>query len=334
MTIHIATSPDIGRAVRRGLRLPVSFVTDNLLVGPCALDPEVHCQQRCDFWGLRGREGTRFRASFRELIGAAKSRQRVIAWTSRLWSDTVALWGFSAWRLLHWPEQPDLEIVVLGEASGRGSIQVTPADARRGLDGARALSLTRVKDMARCWRKVSDRSPVLSTDTGRTGRGPKELVDLGTYQAGFFPRMDGRALALSRFDELLFSCLDKQWSAPVDVFVRRSSAGEELRKWLTLTGDVFLAMRLCQWAGHHGAKAALESEPYQPENILKEARYRLSDAGHAIKLHGLAEIAQGAPLPVWGARAYDPVAPWIVVDDHAGHQRLLRLGERSMQGVE
>jgi hypothetical protein len=338
MTIHIATSEEIGRAVRRGLRLPVSFVSDNLLVGPYASDPEVHCQQRCDFWGLRGREGTRFRASFRELIGAAQSRQRVITWTSPLWSDTVALWGFCAWRLHHWPEQPDLDIVVLGDASetgfGRGSIRVTPADTRRGLDGARALSLTHVKDMARCWRKVSDRSPVLSAEGGRTGRGRKELADLGTYQAGFFPRMDGRALALSRFDELLFSCLDKQWSAPVDVFVHRSSAGEELRKWLTLTGDVFLAMRLRQWAGHHGAKAALESEPYQPENVLKEARYRLSDAGHAIQRHGLAEIAQGAPLPVWGVMAYDPMTPWVVVDDHAGRQRLQLLGERSMQDVE
>ncbi len=62
----------------------------------------------------------------------------------------------------------------------------------------------------------------------------------------------------------------------------------------------------------------------QPENIMKEARYRLSDAGHAIQQHGLAEIAQGAPLPVWGAMAYDPVAPWVVVNDDTGHPRLQR----------
>ncbi len=133
---------------------------------------------------------------------------------------------------------------------------------------------------------------------------------------------DNLLVGLSRFDELLFSCLDKEWSAPVGVFVHRSPAGEELRNWLTLTGDVFLAMRLRQWTGHHGAKAALESEPYQPENIMKEARYRLSDAGHAIQRHGLAEIAQGAPLPVWGVMAYDPAAPWVVVNDDAGRQIL------------
>ncbi|WP_437751822.1 hypothetical protein [Sorangium sp. So ce1389] len=154
-------------------------------------------------------------------------------------------------------------------------------------------------------------------------------MELSTYQAGFFPRMDGRALALSRFDELLFSCLDRQWSTPVNVFVRRSPAGDELRKWLTHTGDVFLAMRLRQWAGHGGDKAALESEPYQPENFMKAARYRLSDVGDAIQRSGLSEIGQGAPLPVWGVTAYDPLAPWVVVDDHTDHQRVQRLEERA-----
>jgi hypothetical protein len=272
------------------------------------------------------------------MLGAIQSRKRVVAWTSRLWSDAVALWGLCAWRLHQRPEQPDIEIVVLGDATeagfGCGSIRVTPADARRSQDDARALSLTRVQELARCWRKVSGRSPVLSAEGRRAGRGSKELVELSTYQTGFFPRMEGRALALSRFDELLFSCLDKQWSTPVNVFVRRSSAGDELRKWLTHTGDVFLAMRLRQWAGHHGDKAALESEPCQPENFMKEARYRLSDAGDEIQRTGLSAIGQGAPLPVWGVTAYDPLAPWVAVDDDTDHQRVQLLEERATQGVE
>ncbi|WP_437673106.1 hypothetical protein [Sorangium sp. So ce131] len=328
--IHVATSAEIGRVVRRGLRVPVAFVPDNLLVGPCALDPEVHGQRRCDFWGFQGREGARFRASFRELLGAVASRQRVVAWTSRLSGDVMALWAICAWRLDHRPERPELEVVVLGDAPeaglGRGSIRVTPADARRGQSDARAPSPTRVREMARCWRKVSGRAPVLSAEGGRAGRAKEELVELGAYQAAFFPRMVGRALALSRFDELLFSCLDKDWMTPVDVFVHRSSAGDELRKeWMTLIGDVFLAMRMRQWAGHRGAEAALESIPYRPDRPMLEVRYRLSKAGDAIRRHGLAEIAQGAPLPVWGVTAYDPAAPWVVVDGPSG-QRLERLG--------
>jgi IS5 family transposase len=90
-------------------------------------------------------------------------------------------------------------------------------------------------------------------------------------------------------------------------------------------GDASLAMRLREWAEHRGAEAALESVPYRPERPMLEARYRLTAAGHAIKRHGLAEIAQGPPMPMWGATAYNPADPWVVVNDGEGGQRLQRL---------
>jgi hypothetical protein len=264
-----------------------------------------------------------------------KSRQRIVVWTSGLWRDTLALWALCAWRLRYRPEHPDLDIVVLGDAPedafSRGFVRVKPADARRGLDDARALSRTRVQHMARSWRKVSGRSPVLSVEGMRAGRMQKELVELGTYQAGFFPRVDGRVLTLARFDELLFSCLDKDWLTPVDVFGHRSSAGDELRRWSTLTGDLFFGWRLRQWAEHRGAEAALESVPYRTDRPpMLDARYRLTAAGHAIKRNGLVNIAQGAPLPVWGVMAYDPEDPWVVVNNQEQGQRLQRLAESTV----
>jgi len=334
MTIHVTTNGDVRRAVRRGLRLPVRFIADNMLEGPCASDPEVHCEQRCDYWDLRGRERTLFRSRFHNVINAVKSRQRIVVWTSGLWSDRLMLWALCAWRLRYRPEHPDLEVVVLGDAPedgfSRGFVRVKPADARRGLDDARALSLTRVQHIARTWRKVSGRSPVLSTEGGRAGRARKDLVELGTHQAAFFPRVEGRALVLSRIDELLFSCLGKDWSTPVDVLMHRSSAGDELRNtWMIRTGDISLATRLRRWAAHRGAEAALESVPYRTDRPpMLDARYRLTAAGEAIKRHGLAEIAQGPPLPMWGVVAYDPAAPWVVVADPAGAQRIERLGKR------
>ena len=42
MTVHIATSAELGRVVRRGLREPVRFVADNLLVGPCSAAAQAH----------------------------------------------------------------------------------------------------------------------------------------------------------------------------------------------------------------------------------------------------------------------------------------------------
>lgn len=40
-------------------------------------------------------------------------------------------------------------------------------------------------------------------------------------------------------------------------------------------------------------------------------------------------LDRGAPLPVWGGGAYDARAGWVVVGEHAGRQRLERLGGRS-----
>ncbi|KYF75096.1 hypothetical protein BE20_15160 [Sorangium cellulosum] len=342
MTIHIATSVDLGTAVRRGLREPVRFVSDNWLVGPCSPDPEAHARARCEHWALRGRERTRFLGSFSEIMKAIDSRQRIVVWMSRLGSDTVACWALCAWRLLRWPDRPNLDLVVLGgpaEADdetgvGGGFIRVAPAGVRRSLDQVRPLSLTRAREMALFWRKLSGRSPLLSAKGVSATRERRQLAELGDYQASFFPRFDGRALVLSRFDELLFSCLDRQGSTAVDVFVSRGAAGEELRsKWVSLIGDIFLSIRLAQWAKHNGDDAALLSEPHRADHEMMAARYRLSERGRDIMRHGLTGIAQGAPLPVWGATAYDPAAPWVEVGGPSG-QRLQRLGERPTQELD
>jgi hypothetical protein len=331
MTIYVTTNEDIRKAVRRGLRLPVRFMDDNMLLGPCASDPEVHCEQRCDYWDLGGRERTLFRSRFHDVINALKSRQRIVVWTSGLWMDRLMLWAFCAWRLRYRPEDPDLHIVVLGDAPEdgfrRAFVRVKPADARRGLDDVSAQSRTRVQHMARSWRKVSGRSPVLATEGGRADRARKDLVEMGTHQAAFFPRVDSGALTLSRIDELLFSCLDvKDWRTPLDVLMQRSPAAEELWKiWMFRIGDITVAMRIRQWAEHRGAEAALESVPYRTDRPpMLDARYRLTAAGEAIKQHGLTEIAHGPPWPMWGVMAYDPANPWVVVNDHEGGQRLRR----------
>lgn len=333
MTVHIATSAELGRVVRRGLREPVRFVADNLLVGPCSAAAQAHVRARCDHWALRGRERTRFLASFREMLEAIEARERVLVWTSRLWADTAALWALCAWRLAAWPAEPDVDIVLLGDprdptpprpnAGGPGAqyLRVTPSLVRRGREEARSLSLTRVREMARSWRRLAGPSPILA---GKHRPTRQPLPAMGAYQAGFFPRLAGSGLALSRFDDLLFSCVGDRWSTPLDVFVRRGPAGEELREWLSLTGDVLLATRLAQWASHPGSEAALECEPHQAGNVMKAARYRLSVAGQALQRQGLTHLARGAPLPVWGATAYDPKAPWVVVEEHAGQPRLER----------
>ena len=121
------------------------------------------------------------------------------------------------------------------------------------------------------------------------------------------------------FDGLLFSCLGDDLRTPVEVFTHASAAGKKLRKWAYHTGDVLTSSRLAAWAEHRGAEAALESEPWRPERgPVLAARYRLSRVGQAIRRKGLAEVGQGPQVQVFGAVAYDPLAPWVVVEDKAG----------------
>jgi hypothetical protein len=170
-------------------------------------------------------------------------------------------------------------------------------------------------------------------DDPRPGLRPVGPPVVANYEAGFFPRLGPRGLALSRFDELVFSCIGDDALTPVDVFAHDSAAGEELRRWLTHTGDVFLATRLSQWAQHRGAEAALESEPVRPDRRMLEARYRLSKVGQAIRRQGLQDIGQGPPVAVFGAVAYAPLAPWVVLDDAATGPSLQRfeiLAEESL----
>lgn len=321
MPLHVATSLDIGTAVRRSLRLHVHLVPDNLLVGPCASSPDAHREARSSYWDFDKRERTHFRASLDEVMKAVSSRSRLVVWTSRLWSDTVALWALCAWRLLHRPLDPKIDIAVVGTASdhafGRGSIRVTGADVRAGLGSAHPLSLTHAREMARFWRKLTARSPILASTAGRPARGREDLFAIGTYQAGFFPRLIASRPILSRVDELLFSCIEGRWSTPADVFMRSSTAGEALREWASHTGDVFIARRLQAWAEHDGGRAAMEHEPHRPERCMLEARYRLSAAGEKLVQDGLDDIAQAPPLAVGGAVAYDPLASWVVDGERA-----------------
>jgi hypothetical protein len=168
-------------------------------------------------------------------------------------------------------------------------------------------------------------SPILASAGRRGGRGREDLFTIGAYQAAFFPRLHASRLDLSRFDNLLFSCIGDQWSSSVDVLVRKSAAGKELWKWMSHTGDVVFATRLQAWAEHNGERAALESKPYRPDHSMLEYQYKLLAVGERILRDGLDDVAQGVPLAVEGAVAYDPLAPWVVVADSADRESLRRL---------
>jgi len=338
MPLHIATSWAVGPHVRRGMRISVPFISDGWLMGPCAFDPEVHLRLRPDFWSFwpaPKRERASYTASFRRILTALAADEPVVIWSSPDWNDRVAVWAFCSYRLYHRPTRPDLSLVVVGELVPAnppllfedGYLRVDPALARQAWETKRSLSLNEVREKARFWRKLTAPSPILSGKPLRETNLRKELFTMGTYQAGFFPRQTERGLiVLSTLDALLLGCANKTPSNPANVLMRRGSKGEELRRWMHLTGDISLFERLAQWA-KHTSPAALHAEPYQAPNGWLTARYTLTDTGRAILRDGLTSIDQAPPLPIWGVTAYDPKNPWVVVESAEGRPHLRRLGE-------
>jgi len=335
MTLHIATSLYVRPDVRRGMRLPVAFLSDGWLMGPCARDPEVHVRIRADFWAFwpssKG-ERAAYTASYRRGLKTLAADEPIVVWSSPMWNDRVAVWALCSFRLLYRPTQPDLSLVVVGEVVpadppllfDEGYVRVNPALVRRAWESVRPLSASQVREKARFWKKLTAPAPILSGKPLRETPSRKELFEMGAYQAAFFPRLSERGLSLSTLDAVLLGCVNETPSSPAQIIGREGEQGEIL-KWMHLTGDIILFERLAQWA-KHGPSPALHAEPWQAPNGWQTARYTLTSAGRAILRDGLTSIHQAPPLPIWGATAYDPEEPWVVVEEAGNRPHLRRLG--------
>jgi hypothetical protein len=329
MTIHVATSMYVGPDVRRGMRVPVSFVSESWLLGPCSLDPAVHMRLRADFWNEEPIIRRSYTTSFRRVAKALAADEPVVIWSTPLYNDRVAIWAFCSFRLLHRPAHPDLSLVVVGEIVpahppllfDEGWVRTNPALARKAWETIRPLSVAEVREKADFWKKLTAPSPILSGRPPRETPSRKELFAMGTYQAGFFPRRTERGLALSRLDALLLGCARKAPATPPR-FISRAGERGELLNWMHLTGDIFLFNRLAQWA----KRGALHAKPYIAPNGWHTALYNMTDTGRAILRDGLTSIDQAPPIPIGGVPAYDPKDPWVVVEEPGKRPHLRRLG--------
>jgi hypothetical protein len=231
--------------------------------------------------------------------------------------------------LLYRPTDPNLSLVIAGEIvpAARpplfedGYVSVNPALVRKASETVRPLSLTEVREKAGFWKKLAAPSPILSGRPLRETPSRKELLTMGLYQAGFFPRQTGRGLSLSTLDALLLACVNDEPSTPAHILARESETGDELWRWVNLTGDVITFERLKQWAKY----GALHAKPHTTPNGVRTALYKMADLGRSLLRDGLTSIDQAPPIPIWGVTAYDPKNPWIVVEEPGERPYLRRL---------
>lgn len=99
------------------------------------------------------------------------------------------------------------------------------------------------------------------------------------------------------------------------MFAHPSEHGAELRQVLSCAGDLFLAMRLEQWARHRRGAYIEQFIGPDVDNPMKSFAYRRTERGRHLWEHGLNELSEAPPLPIGGTEAYQPSAPWVVFED-------------------
>jgi hypothetical protein len=253
----------------------------------------------------------------------------IVVWVSAGLDDRPNLWRICSWLRDQGVPRGEVLILDLDPVPRRPGATPSPEPLewiQSVRDHAAEVLLERLPT-ARPWpRERYDRAVRLweqyvSPDPRRFAQrclrgvpGFPELGPMWAFLARFFPRMTAaRSLRLSRYDELLLSALSAEWQTPVKVYI--SDVMQEHWEFIGCVGDLTTEDRLAAWA-KHGSSPAVERAPgpRNPESPMPSSVYRLTERGMQLRA-GLPELADAPRLPVGGAEAYAPEAPWVLLDD-------------------
>jgi len=183
------------------------------------------------------------------------------------------------------------------------------------LAAARSWPRERYDQAVALWEQFVDPDPRPFAQRCRRGiQGFPELGSIWAFLSRFFPRLSTeRSLHLSRYDELLLQALSTRWKTPVKVVV--SDTIQDHWDFIFCVGDLTLTHRLAAWAEHNASSAVERAPgPRGPDRPMWSSVYRLTKHGKQLR-ERLPELADAPRLPVGGAEAYAPEAPWVLRDD-------------------
>ncbi|MFT3766696.1 MAG: hypothetical protein QM820_14450 [Minicystis sp.] len=325
--VHVAVGGVLGAALAE-TTAPVIIMDDNVLLGPSRADAKRHQAARTRYWGS---------APSPELAeelarGAGPPLCVTIPPTpcGILSLCQISCMAMGSGREVH--------VVDLGaESAGLPPQGIDPGEEtyvdaaaalRHSPPAARwtTLATTLAATLWRLWCRPSPTA--LSRFCASGGALHPQFANLGCFHAGFFPRVTGGALGLSRIDELILRQLSREWTTPAKVFVQAMTNGSELVAWLSHTGDLHLAARLLAWS-RHTRNRIVERRREHPKNPSEMTRwsFRWRPGGEAI-LEALPDVEVAPPVSIGGAVAYAPDPLWVGRLDAAGRPYVSRAGIR------
>ncbi|WP_437869606.1 hypothetical protein [Sorangium sp. So ce363] len=329
-------------AAERLARLGVTNIVrahEHLIIGPSRLIPAEHVRTR-EVWFSSGEQCSDSDEAGEKWDQLYSSNIRwippVVLWATTSLDERVNLWRICSYLRSLGIQRSDVLIAEFERVYGTmkrfpelprippfdctGSVADHPDEVLLDrLDKARPWPVERYERAIGLWESYADESPLSFVESCIAGvEGFPELASLWALLSCFFPRRNtGGALALSRYDELIFAILSvEDWQTPVRVICNKSQLGVDLRDLVSCTGDLFLGDRLAQWA-KHDVSAAVERAPgpKPPEYPLLSKVYRLTERGIRIRDTGLDHLVDAPSLPIAGTEAYAPSSPWILLED-------------------
>ena len=186
---------------------------------------------------------------------------------------------------------------------------------RAHLAAARPWPRERYDEAVRLWEQYVAPDPRRFARRCLQGvRGFPELGPTWAFLSRFFPRLSREGtLRVSRYDEILLRALSAEWKTPVKLYV--GDAIQQHQEFFSCSGDVGMVDRLAAWAEHGGSLAVERAPvPVDPGLVMRSHVYRITERGMQLRAE-LPQLADAPRLPVGGAEAYAPEAPWVLLDD-------------------